>query len=226
MTKASFARVALLAGAGGLVGRELLQLLFASSHYSLVHSLMRRATSGGVANAKLRELVVSFDALPDLPPCNDVYVALGTTIKVAGSEAAFRRVDHDYVVAVARAGRAAGATRLGIVSALGAAAASRVFYNRVKGEMQDAVLKLGYESVVLAQPSLLLGDREALGQPTRAGEVWARRLLAPVASLIPAGIRPVSARNVAAALLVATLRGAPGTTVVSSRDMHDVRDAD
>jgi uncharacterized protein YbjT (DUF2867 family) len=217
----SSSKVALLAGAGGLVGRELLQLVRASPHYSVVHSLLRRAGSAP-ADGKVRELVVSFDDLPSLPACDDVFIALGTTIKVAGSEAAFRRVDHDYVVAVARAGRKAGATRLGIVSALGADAQSRVFYNRVKGEMQEAVGTLGYESVVIAQPSLLVGDREALGQPTRRGEVWAQRLLGPIAGLIPAGIRPVRAHDVAAALLMATLRGAPGVSVVSSREMHHV----
>src|SRR6185295_248901 len=128
---------------------------------------------------KLVMHVVSFDQLSSLPAVDDVFIALGTTIKVAGSEAAFRRVDYDYVVAVARAARAAGARRLGIVSALGADAKARVFYNRVKGEMQLAVAELGYDSVVIAQPSLLVGDREALGQPARGGEIWARRLLEP-----------------------------------------------
>jgi uncharacterized protein YbjT (DUF2867 family) len=149
-----------------------------------------------------------------------VYVALGTTIKVAGSESAFRRVDHDYVVAVARAGRVAGATRLGLVSALGADAKSRVFYNRVKGEMQAAVVTLGYTSVVIVQPSLLVGDRERLGQPTRAGEVWATRLLRPIAGLIPAGIRPVQARDVARVLLEKTLTAVPGVTIVPSRELQ------
>jgi uncharacterized protein YbjT (DUF2867 family) len=215
-------KVAVLAGASGLVGRELVQLLCENSAYAAVHSLVRRVTATATPSPKLHELVVSFDDLPELPPCDDVFIALGTTIKVAGSEAAFRRVDYDYVLAVARAGRARGATRLGIVSARGADAKSRVFYNRVKGEMQDAVITLGYDTVVIAQPSLLLGDREALGQPARGGEVWAQRLLGPVAGLIPASFRPVRARDVAAALVAATLRGAPGTTIVASRQMHDV----
>jgi uncharacterized protein YbjT (DUF2867 family) len=214
-------RIALVAGGTGLVGRELLRLLVASAHYEAIHSLVRRAGTDGASGPKLHELVVSFDDLPALPRCHDVYVALGTTIKVAGSQDAFRRVDHDYVVAVARAGRASGATRLGIVSALGADAKSRVFYNRVKGETQNAVMALGYESVVIAQPSLLMGDREALGQPARGGEVWARRLLGPISTVVPASIRPVQARDVAAALISATLRGAPGPTIVRSRDMHD-----
>jgi len=220
MTATPPPRTAILAGASGLVGRELLQLLCESSSYAAVHSLVRRPSANGALAPKLSEHVVSFDQLPTLPACDDVYVALGTTIKVAGSQAAFRRVDHDYVVATARAGRAAGAQRLAIVSALGADAKSRVFYNRVKGEMEQAVATLGYASVIIVQPSLLVGDRDALGQPTRAGEVWARRLLGPVAGLIPAGFRPVLARDVARALLSATLAAAPGTRVIASRDLH------
>ena len=111
------------------------------------------------------------------PPVDDVFITLGTTIKVAGSQAAFRQVDFAFVVNTARAARVAGATRLAVVSALGADAKSRVFYNRVKGEMEAAIAQLGYKSVVIAQPSLLLGDRAALGQPVRSSEVWAARLL-------------------------------------------------
>jgi uncharacterized protein YbjT (DUF2867 family) len=207
-----------LAGASGLVGRELAQQLANHSRYSQVHSLVRRA-SATATPAKLIEHVVSFDELPELPSVDDVYIALGTTIKAAGSEQAFRRVDFDYVVNVARAALAAGARRLGVVSALGADAASRVFYNRVKGEMQDAVLSLGYESVVIAQPSLLLGDREALGQPERGGERWARRLLGPVSGLIPPKFRPVPARDVAAALIARVLVTERGNVILPSREM-------
>ncbi|HEV8548166.1 MAG TPA: NAD(P)H-binding protein [Polyangiaceae bacterium] len=215
----AMARQALLAGATGLVGRELADQLAASEQYDTVHVLVRRAVPQLASKPKLVEHVVDFDALPSLPATDDVYVALGTTIKVAGSEQAFRRVDYDYVLAVARKGRAAGARRLGVVSALGADEKSRVFYNRVKGEMQEAVTELGYDSVVIAQPSLLLGDREALGQPTRAGEVWARRLFEPVSGLIPARVRPVRARAVAAALLGGVLAAPPGVSFVENRAM-------
>jgi uncharacterized protein YbjT (DUF2867 family) len=211
-------RTALLAGGSGLVGRELLQLIVAEPRYTQLHNLVRRPT--GAQHPKVLEQVVSFDALPPLPRVDDVFIALGTTIKVAGSREAFRRVDYDYVVGVARAARDAGARRLGVVSALGADARSRVFYNRVKGEMQDAVFSLGYESVVIAQPSLLVGDREALGQPTRAGERWAQRLLTPVSALIPSGFRPVRARDVAAALLARVLETEHGNRIVPSREMH------
>jgi uncharacterized protein YbjT (DUF2867 family) len=129
-------------------------------------------------------------------------------------------VDFDAVVNVARAARAAGAVRLAVVSALGADAHSRVFYNRVKGEMEAAVVQLGYRSVVIAQPSLLLGDRAALGQPSRRGEAWAARLLAPLGRVLPAGWRPIPAGAVAAALLAATLDAKSGVRVLTSGAMQ------
>ena len=139
---------------------------------------------------------------------------------MAGSQQAFRQVDFDFVVETARAAREAGAKRLAVVSALGADAASRVFYNRVKGEMEAAVAGLGYDSVTIAQPSLLLGDRRALGQPERSGEVWATRLLSPFMALVPRGVRPIAARDVAAAMMAATLAGKSAVQVLRSADMQ------
>lgn len=221
MTRASNRRSAWLVGATGLIGRELLTLLLASEHYAKVHVLLRRAARGLPRHRKLVAHEVDFSALPaTLPPADDIFIALGTTIKVAGSQEAFRKVDFDFVVNSARAARTAGAHRLAVVSALGADAGSRVFYNRVKGEMQAAVARLGFETLVIAQPSLLIGDREVLGQPTRGGEVWAARLLRPVMRLVPASVRPIEARRVAQALLHATLEGAPGQRVLSSAQMQ------
>ena len=213
-------RVALLAGATGLVGRALLPMLLESLYYARVHALVRRPVAGLPAHPKLEVHVVDFARLSALPTVDDAYIALGTTIGVAGSQEAFRRVDFDAVVDTARAARAAGARRVLIVSALGADARSRVFYNRVKGEMQAAVAGLGYESVVLAQPSLLIGDRAALGQPTRRGEVWAERLLRPVMGLVPRGMRPIAAADVAAALISAALDSPPGVRVLRSGAMQ------
>ena len=95
-----------------------------------------------------------------------------------------------------------------------------MFYNRVKGEMQAAIAQLGYESVVIAQPSLLIGDRAALGQPTRSAEVWITRSLTPLMGLVPRGVRPIKANAVAAALLAATLNATPGVRILSSGDMQ------
>ena len=184
-----------------------------------VRVLVRRTVDLG-ADPRIEVILVDFAALPALPPVDDVFIGLGTTIKVAGSQAAFRSVDLDAVVATARAGLAAGATRLGVVSALGADATSKVFYNRVKGEMQEAVAGLGYASVTLAQPSLLLGDRAALGQPTRPIESLAMRLSGSVMRLVPRGVRPIRAGDVAAALVAAVAEGRPGTQLLASARMQ------
>ena len=213
-------RVALLAGVTGLIGRELLPLLLNSAQYRQVHLLVRRPLAGVPPHPKMKSHTVDFAKLPTLPAVDDAFLALGTTIKVAGSEQAFRQVDFDFVVNTARAARAAGATRLAVVSALGADSGSRVFYNRVKGDMQSAVAGLGFDSVVLAQPSLLVGDRAALGQPVRAGEVWATRLLGPVMWMVPKSIRPIQAHDVASALLRAIGEGRPGVHILSSGAMQ------
>lgn len=214
-------RVALLAGATGLIGRALLPLLLASDSHGAVHVLLRRTVPGIKPHLKLTLHDVDFAHLPrPLPTVDDVFIALGTTIKVAGSQAAFRQVDFDFVLNTARAARAAGATRLAVVSALGADAHSRVFYNRVKGEMEAAIAALGYDSVVIAQPSLLVGDRAALGQAVRFGEVWATRLLAPVMGLVPKGLRPIEASAVAKAMLAACLAGTPGVRILGSAHMQ------
>ena len=210
-------RTALLAGATGLIGRALLTRLLAAAEYQRVIMLVRRAASDIAAHAKLAVRTVDFANLPaPFPAVDDVYIALGTTIKTAGSQEAFRQVDFDYVVGVAGAARAAGATRLAVVSALGANAHSHVFYNRVKGEMQQAIAGLGYQTLVLAQPSLLVGDRAALGQPIRNAEVLVARLLRPVMGFVPKGVRPIAAGDVAAAMLKATLAGQPGTRILGS----------
>ena len=215
-------RVALLAGATGLVGRELLPMLLDSGRYTRVHVLVRASSRAIEAHPKLQTQSVDFRRLPEtLPTITDVYIALGTTIKAAGSNAAFREVDFGFVVATARAAKAAGARRVTVVSALGADATSRVFYNRVKGEMQAAVRALDFDSTVFAQPSLLLGDRAALGQHLRSGEVWATRLLGPVMGLMPKGVRPIQASAVAAAMLAATLAGSRGVRLLGSADMQD-----
>jgi len=220
IAEASKPRVALLAGATGLIGRELLPLLVNSAHYREVHVLVRRPLMGVAAQPKLQLHTVDFTRLLTLPALDDVFIALGTTIKVAGSEHAFRQVDFDFVAGTARAARAAGATRIAVVSALGADSASRVFYNRIKGDMQAAIAMLGFASVTFAQPSLLMGDRAALGQPERAGEVWATRLLGPVMWLVPKSVRPIRAHDVAVAMLRAVADARPGVRILASGAMQ------
>ena len=207
----------LLAGASGLVGHQVLQQALARPDLQHLHALVRRPPTSPPGDRRLTWWPVDFQALPAMPAADAALCALGTTIKVAGSQAAFRAVDFDAVLAFARAARAAGAQRLAVVSALGADARSGVFYNRVKGEAEDALRALGFRTLVIAQPSLLAGDRAALGQPVRAGERLALSLTRPLLPLIPAAWRPIGADRVARALLRALADDRPGVQVLPSR---------
>ncbi len=221
MPSSDASRNALIAGATGLIGRALLPLLLDSPRHARVHALLRRKVSDLPTHPKLALIVAAdFARLPVLPPLDDAFIALGTTIKVAGSVAAFRKVDFDAVVNTARAAKAAGARRAIVVSALGADERSRVFYNRVKGEMQREVAALGFETTVFAQPSLLLGDRAALGQPERPIERMAMRLSGPVLGWVPARVRPIRAVDVARAMVDAALDGRTGVRTLSSAQMQ------
>jgi uncharacterized protein YbjT (DUF2867 family) len=206
-----------LAGATGLVGRAILEGLLADSSVTAVHALGRREP--GIIHPKLIPHVVDFAALPPLQPLDEVYLALGTTIKAAGSREAFHAVDFDANLAVARAALAAGAKRAGLVSAMGADAKSRIFYNRVKGELEEALARLYFDGLVIARPSLLVGDREALGQPKRMGEKVATVMSKLLGPLIPANYRPIASADVARALL-ARVPAARGRMVLLSGEMQ------
>ncbi|MDK2122744.1 NAD(P)H-binding protein [Parachitinimonas caeni] len=210
-------RTVIVAGATGLVGREILAGLLADDTVATVHSLGRRAPA--MQHPKLQAHSVEFADLPALPKADEVYLALGTTIKVAGSQPAFRAVDFDANLAVARAAQVAGAKRVGLVSAMGADASSKVFYSRVKGELEDALSQMAFEGLVIARPSLLVGDREALGQPVRPGETLGYRLGKALGFLIPADYKPIEAQAVAKALLQ-TVPTASGKTVLRSGAMR------
>lgn len=194
-------RTALLAGATGLVGSHVLDLLLRGSDWTHVVTVGRRTSP--VRHEKLEQRIVDLGALEaagDLPPIDDVFCCLGTTIKQAGSQAAFRRVDHDFVVGVARAGLRAGATQFLLVSAIGADPTSRVFYSRVKGEGEADVRTLPYRAIQIFRPSLLLGTRTEF----RLGE-RITMLAAPVLSPFLVGrlrrYRPIHAATVAQAMI-------------------------
>ena len=134
-------------------------------------------------------------------------------MKQAGSRGAFRRVDYDYVVDAARLAVAEGARRLVLVSAYGVDPRSRVFYNRVKGEAEHAVQRLGFASVGIVRPSLLTGDRAE----TRIGEAIGERVLDGLSPLLRGplrALRPTPARSVAGALVELAARATPGVTVL------------
>ncbi len=228
MSHAGFAipprrRAALVAGATGLIGRALVERMLAERSVGAVHALVRSPAPALSMLSGVNQVIVDYArGLPELPAADDAFCCLGTTIKVAGSQAAFRAVDHDAVVAFARAARAAGALRFGVVSALGANPKSGVFYNRVKGEMEADVMALGFDSVIIVRPSLLTGDRAALDQPVRTGERLAALVAGPLGALIPKSVRPIEADTVARALLRAMLQAEPGAWRFESAALHDL----
>ena len=205
-------RRALVAGPTGLVGRALVQQLLDDPDVTEVVAVARRPLA--IPHPKLTEAVVDFDHLQDLaaPPVDDYYCCLGTTIRQAGSQEAFRTVDLVYAVTLAHLALAAGATRCFVVSAMGANPASHVFYSRVKGELEAELARLPFRTVVALRPSLLDGPRSEF----RPGERAALALMKPLRPLVPARYRAVPAAMVAKALLAASRSAAEGRFVVES----------
>jgi uncharacterized protein YbjT (DUF2867 family) len=203
-------RVALVAGASGMVGRELLRVLADSSDYRRVVALSRRPLS--FEAPRLANRIIRFENIEtDLRGlvCDDAYCCLGTTIRDAGSQQAFRAIDHDLVLHYARFAQSAGAKTFLTVSAAGALPESRNFYLQVKGETELALIALRFRGLHLMQPSLLLGARSEW----RPAEALARMLL-PLFNPLMLGRyqrwRAIPARTVAAAMCAAAASGIAG----------------
>lgn len=211
-------RSAVVAGGTGLVGSVLLGLLSTDARYARVTSLVRRdvATPSSITSQQ-----VDFGRLDetDLPAVDDAFCCLGTTRKDAGSDAAFRRVDLDYVVAFAKLAKRAGARRFLLVSALSASPRSALLYPRTKGESEIAVSALGFETVVILRPSFLVGVRKN----ERAGEAVALRVGRAVQPLLIGPLRryaPVDAVAVARTLVTAAATAPAGVTIVESENIR------
>lgn len=202
----------LLVGATGLVGSHVLRQALADARIETVVAPTRRELPG---QAKLQAPLVDFERLPDAADwwhADAVICTLGTTIRQAGSRQAFRRVDHDYPLRVAELARRHGTPTYVLNSALGAAASSRIFYNRVKGELEQALAQLGFRSLTHVRPGLIGGDR----QEHRPGERAALVALKALAPVLPRRFRINPAENIARALLQAAIAAPPGVHVVSS----------
>jgi len=205
-------RLALIAGASGLVGGHILRLLLEDPRWDRVISIGRRQVD--VRHEKLEQRVVQLPTIGELPAIDDVFSALGTTIKKAGSQAAFRAVDHDAVVALAQAARDAGASSFLHVSSMGANAGSRVFYNRVKGETERDVTRVGIPTTVSFRPSILDGAREEQRRAEQLGLV-VMRALGPVLGKL----RPTRAEDVAKAMIREAGRQEPGSRTIGAGEI-------
>jgi uncharacterized protein YbjT (DUF2867 family) len=217
VTAASAKYTALVAGASGLVGGECLRLLLQSRHYARVVVVGRRALSlspDAPAQVKVEQVVVEFarlDAVADRLRADHVFCALGTTIRKAGSQARFREVDFEYPRRLAEIALRHGARHYSLVSAAGASRSSAFFYSRVKGELEESLRRMGWPSLCLVRPSVILGER-AEARPFE-------RLAQHALRYAPAAWRPVSAIDIAGAMLATALREPLGVTVIESRDI-------
>jgi uncharacterized protein YbjT (DUF2867 family) len=207
----SAGRIALVAGGSGLVGGQLLPLLLQSPQYTRVHALSRRPLP--FDHPRLANRVVRFEAslqaqLKGLQ-CQDAFCCLGTTIREAGSQTAFRAVDLDLVQEFAQLALSCGAERLVVVSALGANSASKNFYMRVKGEMEKALEARRFRSLDILQPSLLLGSRRDVRLLELGGQL-AMQLVNPLLLGGWSRFRAIAAATVAAAMCGAARSGRRG----------------
>ena len=219
-------RVALVAGASGLVGGALVRALTAGGEYSRVIAITRRPLT--FETPRLANRILKFESLEnDLRGvvCDDAFSCLGTTLREAGSQSAFRAVDYDLALRFARLAQSAGAKTLVAVSSVDAASESRNFYLRTKGETELALEALRFRSLHLLQPALLLGPRrqwrtaEALGQ-----------MVMPVLNPLLLGSyqrwRAISTLTVAAAMRAAALSGRLGVHRHTWRAMQVLAGAD
>ena len=218
-------RTALILGASGMVGGFCLKALLESTDYGSVVVLSRRALALA-AHPKLVQRVVSFDKLSaaDFAGANDVFCALGTTIRKAGTQEAFRRVDLEYPLAAAKQGLSAGAKQFLLVSSAGADAASKNFYLHTKGELEQKLGELGYRALHIFRPGLLLGKREEV----RPGELLATRI-APFVNLTLWGplrhYRSIRAETVGKAMVAAAAQGKTGTVIYEYDDIKKLGEA-
>lgn len=211
---------ALVIGATGLVGAHLLNLLLADGHYTQVTAITRKPIS---PQPGFENLIGSFedgDTLLSGKAFDDVYCCLGTTMKKAGSKKDFRKVDYDYPMKVAELVKGTGTKQFLVVSAMGADPESSFFYNKVKGELERDLGHLGFESLHIFRPALLLGARNE----KRPGEKLAQYIFKALGFLFFGPLKKYKAidyRKVARAMIVQAKSHTPGTTVLLSDELQN-----
>ncbi len=214
-------KTALLFGSSGLVGGKLLNGLLEHQAYSRVVAPTRRPLHRG--HRKLDNPRIDFERMArysSLFRCQDVFIALGTTIKQAGSEDAFRRVDYDYIVTAARLAYEGGANQCLVVSSAGANSESRFFYSRVKGETEEALSRIDFWALHLFRPGVLLGSRPEvrLGERLAAG---ATRLISKVSPELLGDYNPTDAGTLATKMIEAAQTISPGVRFHGARSLME-----
>ncbi len=205
----------LLVGATGLVGSITLKMLAADERVSNIILLNRREILEYSNNENVEQHIINFDHLSEyqsLINADAVICTLGTTIKKAGSNFNFYKVDHNYPVAIAEAAKKNGIENFVIVTAMGANANSKIFYNRLKGEVELALQELKFRSLTILRPGLLLGDRT---EERPKEKIW-QKLMLTFDFLIPAKYKAIAAEKVARAAVHYCIDDIPGENILES----------
>jgi uncharacterized protein YbjT (DUF2867 family) len=214
---------AVIAGATGLIGSHLLKLLEKDPDFDEVWVLTRRPLNSG--QKKIREVITDFEnlegSMKDIKATH-VFCCLGTTMKKAGSKEAFKKVDLEYPLELARVMLTKGAGKYLLVSAMGASTNSLFFYSRVKGEVEKEIRQLGYPGLVIFRPSLLLGER----QENRSGEDIAKKAFKFLDNILVGPLKKfkgIHAATVASCMIKMAKKSHRGTWILESDQIQDCR---
>lgn len=206
---------AIVVGSTGLIGSELLKLLEKDQSFTKITALVRKKTAS--VGTKVIEVKVDFGSLPvDLFETQDVvFCCLGTTIKKAGSKEAFRKVDYEYPLLTAKIAKEKGVEQFAIVTAMGANPQSKIFYNNVKGDIENALKNINFESLGIFRPSMLLGDRAEV----RTGERIGQAVMKLFSWAIPKNYKAIQAMSVAMAMVNFAKKNQKGNFIIENGEM-------
>ena len=207
-------KTALVAGATGAVGREIVLGLCEDENYDKIIVWARRELN--FSHEKLETQIINFDEIKDIRPCevDEIFCALGTTMKQAGSRGQFYKVDVSYPVNIAKWGIASGARRFALISSQGANERSRFFYLRAKGKAEKKIAALGFKSLQIARLPAIKSEREQV----RIGELFTIWLFGLLPKFILTNYRPMSAKDIAAAVIAAAQTDANGVQIYHPRE--------
>lgn len=208
-------KTALVVGATGLIGHQLVTQLVNSSLYNRIRVLVRKSLNW--QHPRLQEIIIDFDQ-PNglLMQADDIFCCLGTTRKKAGSKEGFRKVDYQYPLDIARLGRANGASQFAIVTSMGANPNSSFFYNQVKGEIERDLALLDYPTLLIFRPSLLLGNRGDFRLGEKIGEGF-MRLFGPI---LPTQYQAIDSSKVVNAMITTAQQPRSGVHVFESGQLQ------
>jgi len=209
-------RTAIVAGATGLIGRELVQKLIGSDEYRVIYLISRRES--GLRHPKIKEIITNFDLICQMniaESIDDAFCTLGTTMKKAGSREQFKKVDYQYIIDFANLTIRLGASKFLVISSMGADPKSPAFYNKVKGMTEDALKGMGFKHLVILRPSLLLGNRAEF----RLAEKLSGYVMKALNFLIPVNFKAIQGERVAGYMVKMALTTTEAVSIIKSGEI-------